>query len=216
MGVWGSGPDRGLCPRPQTPITKHQVTKGPNFISSPPVPPGKARLGSPRRSEVTRPRGQGAQSASAAAPGPPGPSAPSCACRRWGSPGCGRAGGRVRARAAAGLHQARCPAQGWSGPFPGLWPRPAAHPPPSRVGLFAQRAWGGGAITAGARGGAGPPAVYHLSPGVGTRPAHPFPGESPAPPWGRGSVQPSPPGQILGARPCPTQQLPTPTPGRAG
>lgn len=27
-------------------------------------------------------------------------------------------------------------------------------------------------------------AVYHLSPGVGTRPAHLFPGESLAPPWG--------------------------------
>lgn len=52
-------------------------------------------------------------------------------------------------------------------------------------------------------------AVYHLSPGVGTRPAHLFPGESPAPPSGGGGagvgrVTISPEDQ--GSRSCPTLQ----------
>lgn len=83
--------------------TRHHGTKGLSFINSPPVPP-PPKVGSPLRSEVTRPRGRGARSAAAAAPGPPGPSAPSCAYRRWDSPGCGP-GGRQGQRQGRGRSQ---------------------------------------------------------------------------------------------------------------
>lgn len=210
-GTWGQGLTVDFVPAPQTPITKHQVTKGPNFISSPPVPPGKALL---EACGGQRSPGLGAR----------GPKAPQklllvlqvlphllAHVEDGAVPAAGGRAGQVRARAAAGPHQAQCPAQGWSGPFPGLWPRPAAHPPPSRVGLFAQRAWGG-AITAGARGGAEPPAVYHLSPGVGTRHAHPFPGEKPGPTLGKGVGAAVAPGADPGRQTLPHPVVPHPDP----
>lgn len=100
------------------------------------------------------------------------------------------AGAGAGAGAGSGPAKAQCPAWerggGCSQDFgPRLLPSP---PAPSRSGLFAQQARGE-PITAGAWRGAGPRlAVYHLSPGVGTHPAYPFPGESPAPPWGGGQA----------------------------
>lgn len=88
--------------------------------------PSEPSPGKPARSEVTRPRDQGAQSVAEAAPGPAGPCAPSCACRRWGSPGCGRAGsGSGSGLAAWAAPEAR--AQNFDpGPLPGPPPGVAA------------------------------------------------------------------------------------------
>jgi hypothetical protein len=130
---------------------------------------------------VTRPRGLGARSDAAAAPGPPGPCAPSCACRRWGSPGCG--GGVVSPGT-----RAQCPA-GWGAraPAPGAgYSQDFAPPPrpPPREGLFAQRAWRGEPITAGARrtmGGRISPVTWRGNP-----PRPPVPWGKPGPTLGGG------------------------------
>ena len=191
--------------------TRHHGTKGLSFINSPPVPP-PPKVGSPLRSEVTRPQGPGARSAAAAAPGPPGPSAPSCAYRRWDSPGCGP-GGRQGPRQGRGCSQDFGPC---------VLP---TRRPPTRGCLLSKP--GGEPITAGARSGAGPPAVYHLAPGTwrGNPPRPPVPWGKPGPPWGRGLG----PCMCLCVMVCmaiswagtgcpalPTQQPPMPTPRRPG
>lgn len=172
-------------------------------------------MGSPLKSEVTRPRGRGARSAAAAAPGPPGPSAPSCACRRWDSPGCGPGGGQ-RPQWGRGCSQDFGPCV-----------LPTRRPPTRSCLLSGPRVGGGKLVTAGARAGAGPPAVYHLAPGTwrGNPPRPPIPWGKPSPPWGRG---PRPCvcfcvmvcacawpflGQILGARPSPLSSPPAPPQG---